>query len=166
MKSLLSLLVFFVIINSSAFANNYFTPGTHVKWTLDDLVANSGGDVTFSSGVYNVNDTVYIALNDTLSITSDAVVKFIAGSYLDVNGTLIINPPTGVTFTAQNTTAGYLGMRIDSSSTTVLRKLTFEYATALRLADCKIVIDSCIFRYNTNTTSTTTTTPQSSLAFG
>ena len=137
-----------VCFSISSFANNYFTPGTGVKWTLDQLVSNSGGDVTFSGGVYNVNDTVFISFKDTLSITADAVVRFAANTYLDVNGTLIINPPTGVTFTAQNQAAGYLGMRIDSSNTTVLRKLTFEYANSLRLFDCSPLIENCVFRNN------------------
>ncbi|MBE7169774.1 MAG: hypothetical protein INR73_04245 [Williamsia sp.] len=143
----LFLLHFFVVA-----ANNYATPGTGVKWDLDALVANAGGDVTFAAGVYNVNDTVFVSLNDTLFMATNAVVKFAANTYLDVNGTLIINPPTGVTFTAQDPASGFYGMRIDSSNTTVLRKLTFEYAVSLRLSDCSIPIDSCIFRYNSPTT--------------
>jgi hypothetical protein len=148
MKKIYALAFLFVSITSTTWANNYATPGTGVKWTLTDLVANAGGDVTFVAGEYFVNDTIFIVQNDTLTITNNAVVKFIAGSFLDVNGTLLINPPTSVKFTAQNTTAGFLGVRIDSSNTTVLRKLTFEYANALRLFDCNIVIDSCLFRYN------------------
>lgn len=142
-------LFFFSLISiPAAFANNFSTPGTGVKWNMDDLVTNSGGDVTFSAGVYHVNDTVFIRLNDTLYITSDAIVDFAVNTYLDVNGTLIIDPPAGVTFTAQNAAAGFLGVRIDSSNATVLRKLTLEYAVSLRLGDSRIIIDSCTFRYN------------------
>ena len=151
MKPLCCTVIFFFVC-SVIFANNYHTPGTGVNWNLNDLVANSGGDVTFSDGSYNVNDTVFISLNDALSIKADAVVKFAVNTYLDVNGTLVINPPTGVTFTAQNQAGGYYGVRIDSSNTTVLRKLTFEYAVSLRVSDCNILIDSCIFRYNSPTT--------------
>jgi hypothetical protein len=133
---------------SSVKANNYFTPGTGVNWTLDDLVTNSGGDVTFSSGSYMVNDTIFISKFDTLVIATDATVKFALNTYMDVNGTLIVNPPNNVTFTAANITDRFLGMRIDSSTTTLLRKLTFEYANSLRIFDCSPVIDSCIFRYN------------------
>lgn len=150
MKSFYLFFLSFIFL-SAAFANNYTTPGTGVRWNMDDLVTNSGGDVTFSAGAYHVNDTIFICLTDTLYITSDAIVDFAANTYLDVNGTLIINPPAGVRFTAQNTAAGFLGVRIDSSNTTVLKKLTLEYAVSLRLFDCKIVIDSCIFRYNTPT---------------
>ena len=49
------------LLSASSVANNYFTPGTGVKWTLDNLVSNSGGDVTFSGGAYNVNDTIFIS---------------------------------------------------------------------------------------------------------
>ncbi len=152
MKKIYVLAFCFLSITSTAWANNYATPGTGVKWTLTDLVANAGGDVTFVGGEYFVNDTIFIVLNDTLTITNNVVVKFIVGSFLDVNGTLIINPPTSVKFTAQNASTGFLGMRIDSSNTTVLRKLTFEYANSLRLFDCTIVIDSCMFRYNSPVT--------------
>lgn len=153
MKSFYLLLLSF-LITSASFAR-YDTPGTAVKWNLDSLVFYSGGAVTFSGGSYNVNDLVFISLNDTLAITTNATVKFAAATYFDVNGTIIINPPTAVLFTAQNTATGYSGMRIDSSNTTLLRKLIFEYAVSLRIADCSPVIDSCIFRYNNNSTSTT-----------
>lgn len=150
-RSLLSFLVAISLVTTS-FANNFGTPGTGVRWTMDDLVNNSGGDVTFSGGAYLVNDTVFIRENDTLSITTDIIVKFAGSTYFDINGVLIINPPTGVTFTAQNTTNRYLGMRIDSSNSTVIRKLTFEYANALRLFDCSPLIENCIFRLNTPAT--------------
>ncbi|HEX2627618.1 MAG TPA: hypothetical protein VHM26_01355, partial [Chitinophagaceae bacterium] len=151
-KRLLCLLLIAFALHSASKANNYFTPGTGVKWTLDQLVANSGGDVTFSGGVYNVNDTIFISQNDTLNITADAIVKFATNSYLDVNGVLLINPPTGVTFTAQNTTNRYLGMRLDSTDGTRINKLTFEYASSLRIADCAPVIENSIIRLNNSVT--------------
>jgi len=146
MKLLYTLLAFLLI--ESASANNFTTPGTGVKWTLDNLVANSGGDVTFEEGDYIVNDTIFINLNDTLSITTNARVKFAPNTYLDVNGTFIVNPPTSVVFTEKVTGSGFFGLRIDSSNTTVLRKLTLEYANSLRLFDCNPLIENCIFQYN------------------
>jgi hypothetical protein len=154
MKKLYALLFLCSVLSTNSFANNYATPGTGIRWTLTQLVANAGGDVTFVAGEYFVNDTVYISLNDTLNIESNAVVKFVVGSYLDVNGVLIVNPPTNVTFTAVDQATGFLGMRIDSSNGTSLRKLTFEYAVSLRLTDCNIKMDSCIIQYNNNNAST------------
>jgi hypothetical protein len=151
MKLKLYLLLFLLLTASSTFSN-YFTPGTGIKWNLDDLVTNSGGRVTFSSGVYNVNDTVSVRATDTIYITTNATVKFAANTYFDVTGSLIINPPTGVTFTAQDINTRYLGLRINATNATVLRKLTFEYANSLRLFNCNIPIDSSIFRLNTPVT--------------
>jgi len=132
----------------------YNTPGTGVKWNLNDLVTNSGGAVTLNGIEFNVNDTVKVSLSDTLYITSNATVRFAANTFLNIRGTLIVNPPTGVLFTAINTTTGYLGMRIDTSSSTLLRKLTFEYAVSLRISDCNPTLDSCIIQYNNNSAST------------
>src|SRR5687768_2630684 len=106
----------------------YATPGTGVKWSLSDLVANSGGAVTFIAGEYTFNDVVTITLNDTLLITTNETAKFVAGTNLDTNGTLIIDPPVGVVFTAVDQSAGFNGMRINLSPGTILRKFTLEYA--------------------------------------
>ncbi|MCC6635518.1 MAG: hypothetical protein IT251_08450 [Chitinophagaceae bacterium] len=146
MKKFFYTLIFLCIANIS-FAN-FVSPGTGVKWNLDSLVAHSAGIVTFNGAEYIVNDTVFIVTNDTLSITTDAVVKYYPLTYLDVNGVLLINPPNNVKFTAINSEAGFNGMRIDSSNATVLKKLTFEYAVSLKTTDCNITIDSCTFQFN------------------
>ncbi|MDP4116439.1 MAG: T9SS type A sorting domain-containing protein [Bacteroidota bacterium] len=154
MKKIIQLFLFTLLLISATYADNYTTPGTGVKWSLSDLVANSGGDVTFSGGIYFVNDTIKISYPDTLYITSDATVKFALNTFLIARGTLIINPPTGVKFTAQDITTGFYGVRVDTSSTTLLRKLTLEYGVSLRISDCSITIDSCIFQYLNNNAST------------
>ena len=146
MKKLSCLFILALLFISAASAGNYITPGTGIRWNLDDLVTYSGGSVTFSAGQYNVIDTVKISATDTLMITSDATVKFAKNTFLAARGTLIINPPTGVLFTAQNTADGYYGMRIDTSSSTLLRKLTFEYAVSLKITDCSPTLDSCIIQ--------------------
>ncbi|MEO6949452.1 MAG: T9SS type A sorting domain-containing protein [Ginsengibacter sp.] len=153
MKKLSILFIAFFFYSYSAIAN-YSTPGTGVNVTLNYLVANSGGDVTLVGGEYYVNDTIIISTNDLLSIFSDVTVRFAANTYLGINGTIIINPPTGVKFTAQNNSAGYLGMRLDNSIGSYLHKLTFEYATSLRISDCNVGIDDCTFQYNNNSSST------------
>ena len=150
--------LFLLVIVSFVFAfpssANYTTPGTQVKYTLSDLVANAGGNVTLTGGVFTVHDTITVAVNDTLSITSDATVKFAAGTFFDINGTIIINPPTGVLFTAQEIATGYLGMRLNTSPASLIKKLTFEYAVSLRISDCSVTIDSSTFRFNNNNAST------------
>lgn len=130
----------------------YSTPGNNSAFTLADLVTSSSGAVTFNSGVYEVNDTVIISSTDTLKILTDETVKFATGTYLGISGVMIINPPTGVLFSAIDTTARFLGVRVDESNATVVRKLTFEYGNSFRIFECDILIDSCIFQYCTQNT--------------
>ncbi|MDF2381113.1 hypothetical protein JMG10_06540 [Nostoc ellipsosporum NOK] len=152
-KTLLCILLFSFVLQSKA---NFVTPGTGVTLTLTDLVSLSGGIVTFNGTDYLVSDTIEIRKTDVLNIAQNAKVLFAPNTFIWVRGggTLIVNPPTGVTFTAQNQTAGYLGLRIDTSNNTSLKKLTFEYAVSCRLSDSHIRIDDCTFRYNNNSTST------------
>ncbi|CAN5562358.1 hypothetical protein BH10BAC5_BH10BAC5_19640 [soil metagenome] len=126
----------------------YYTPGTGVHWNFDDLVANSGGIVTFGSGFYTVNDTIRVRKNDTLYISSDIIVKFALNKSLYSSGVFLVNPPTGTLFTALDTLNKWSGIKVDSNNTTVIRKLTMEYSIALRINDCSILVDSCIFQKN------------------
>jgi hypothetical protein len=153
MKKLLYIL--FSLFISGTLLANVNTPGSGVKWNLSDLTANSGGLISFTNGEYLVNDTVVVNKNDTLIITENATVKFAPNTYLQVYGTLHINPPVGVLFSAQDTAVGFLGARFDSSNTTYVNKLTFERAVSFRLVDCSFRIENSIFRNNNMGTSTT-----------
>lgn len=147
MKSLLTVLI--LLMFAGAFAN-YSTPGTGAVWNLDSLVANSSGNVTFSSGVYFVNDTVIISASDTVKVQTNAVIKFGTSVFIDIFGVFIVNPPDSAKITAQDTTLKYLGLKFeDQSDGSVLRKLIMEYGNSIRMLDCNILIDSCIIRYNT-----------------
>ncbi len=148
MKHLLIGILFSFFILNSGFAD-YNTPGTGKSWTLDSLVANSGGSVTFVSGSYFLNDdTLTISKNDTLKILSNAIFKFPGLGLLYVKGTLIINPPDSVKFTAADTTQKYKGIVLDSAHSSSLKKLIFEHANSIRILDCSPLIDNCKIRNN------------------
>jgi parallel beta-helix repeat protein len=72
-----------VALAATPAAADYITPGTGVVWTMDDLVANSGGAVTGGGGAYEVHQTVIIAANDRLTIAAGAHLTF-----LDAGGTM------------------------------------------------------------------------------
>ncbi|RYY50049.1 MAG: hypothetical protein EOO06_05245, partial [Chitinophagaceae bacterium] len=139
-----------LLVTSNAFAGIYTTPGTGVRWTLSQLVANSGGMVTFNGTDYLVQDSVTVATRDTLDISTNSVVKFNITALLRVNGTLLINPTTGVLFTAVNTASGFRGVFLENSSGSIIKKLTYEYASSFRLSDSSPSFEDCIFRYNNN----------------
>ena len=129
-------------------AANYVTPGTGVKLSLNQLVSNAAGDITFSGGIYSVHDTIVISASDTLEIVTNETVQFAQGTYLGVSGVLLVNPPDSVVFTKADATTYFLGVWLDNSTGSKIRKLVLQYANSLRLSDSSPVIDSCIFRYN------------------
>ena len=94
LKSLLVLLILMFAV-SIVYAD-YNTPGTGKVWTLDSLVQNSAGAVTFSGGAYFFNTNIFLANSDTLKILNNAVVKVDSAKLFTVYGTLIINPPDSV----------------------------------------------------------------------
>jgi parallel beta-helix repeat protein len=156
MKAIVLVVCTVLFFTTAALSNQYVTPGTGVKYTLDDLVTNSGGRVTLTAGIYYVSDTISINTNDTLTLYTDATIKYAANTFLGVrkNGVLLIDPPNNVTFTADNLTSGYLGVKIDSSNASIIRKLTLEYAVSFRINDCNPTLDSCILQFNNHLTST------------
>lgn len=89
--------MFFVTLPTFVFGI-YSTPGNNSSFTLQDLVAVSSGAVTFSSGEFQMNDTIIISNSDTLKIITDETVRFATSTYLGISGTLIIDPPMQVLF--------------------------------------------------------------------
>lgn len=150
MKKFYFLFLLFASFNASAALYN--TPGTGVRWTLSQLVANSGGIVTQTGSDYTFLDSVTVSLKDTLDISINTTVKFNTQTVLKINGVLLIQPPTGVLFTAINSTNGYRGVFLENSIGSIFKKLTYEYASSFRLSDSSPLIDSCIFRLNNNST--------------
>jgi len=149
MKKIIYLVLFLAAMNSEIFAN-YSTPGTNKRWNLDSLVVNSGGVVTFSSGSYNINDTLIISASDTVSILNNGILRLAQSVFIDVYGTLKIMPPDSVKITAQDTVAKYLGFRFNEfADASVLQKMIMEYGNSIRLLDCDMLINNCIIRNNT-----------------
>lgn len=148
LKSLLELLILMLAV-SGVYAD-YNTPGTGKVWTLDSLVQNSAGAVTFSGGEYFFNTNIFLANSDTLKILSNATVKVGSALLFNVYGTLIINPPDSVKFTAIDTNSKYMGFRLDSlSDASVMKRLIFEHANSIYFFYSNALLDSSIVRYNT-----------------
>ncbi|MCE1165974.1 MAG: T9SS type A sorting domain-containing protein [Bacteroidetes bacterium] len=128
--------------------DTFRTPGTGISWNLDSLVVNSSGAVTFSGDAYNLLKNIIISDSDTLKILSNVTVKFDSAKFLNIHGVLLLNPPDSVKFTAIDTNKMYAGMRFDTSSASVVKKLIMEYANSIRLYGSNLIIDNCTFRKN------------------
>jgi len=117
---------------------------------MDSLVNNSGGHITFSGGFYFINDTLIISQSDTLKILNNYIIKLAGLSFINVLGTIYINPPDSVKFTAIDTNNKYIGFRLDTlAGSSLFKKMIMEYGNSIRLISCSPLIDSCILRYNT-----------------
>ncbi len=68
----------------------YTTPGSGVDWTLDDLVAMSGGVVTGSGANFEFHDSLVIAVGDRVTVAAGTKLVFHGGSTVGiaVNGSL------------------------------------------------------------------------------
>jgi hypothetical protein len=152
MRYTIYLITFLLSISLSTKATVYNTPGTGVNWTLADLVANSGGIVTFNGTEYLFTDSVTVRTGDVLRIETDATVKFNAQVIFRVNGQLIINPANSVLFIAANTATPFRGLWLENSPNNIIRKLRYEYASSLRMSDASAQFEDCIFRYNNSAT--------------
>src|SRR5258706_3548488 len=143
------LFVFIFMFSIHAYAN-YTTPGTGRNWNFDSLVAYSSGNVTYTGGIYFVNDTVIVSASDTLKILQNAELRLAPVTQFYFLGTLIINPPDSVKITSIDTTQKFYELRLDSTSdASILKKMIFEYSTnGIRLLDTSPLIDSCIIRNN------------------
>ncbi len=150
MKKIYFLFLLFASLKASA--TLYSTPGTGVRWTLAQLVTNSGGIVTQSGADYTFMDSVTVSTRDTLDISINTTVKFNTQTVLRINGVLLIQPPTGVLFTAINQVNGFRGVFVENSTGSIVKKLTYEYASSFRLSDSSPSFDSCTFRFNNNST--------------
>ncbi|MBW2623770.1 MAG: right-handed parallel beta-helix repeat-containing protein, partial [Deltaproteobacteria bacterium] len=95
--------LFFLALNPFTATGAYYTPGTGVNWTMDDLVTNSGGAVTGAAGVYQLHDYLYILENDTLTMSPGDVLAVDPGSLdIAVYGRLnaVGTSVSGITFTS------------------------------------------------------------------
>ena len=84
------------LVPVAASAATYTSPGTGVVWTMDNLVASSGGTVTGSGGTYAIHDDVTISATDQLTIAPGQILNFRDGTIgqnnwptLLIKGTLV-----------------------------------------------------------------------------
>jgi hypothetical protein len=154
MKNNLIIIVFLIAIIVSPLKADYTTPGANKAWNLDSLVANSSGAVTLTSGIYYFNTNININQTDTLKILTNAIVKVDSAKLFTIYGTLIINPPDSVKFTAIDTNKKFVGIRLDSlSDSSLMKRLIFEYANSIYFFNSNALLDSSIIRYNSYWTS-------------
>ncbi len=154
MKSFLSF-IFLLIFTLKADAQ-YSTPGNFKSWTPDSLVFYSSGTVTGGSAEYQIHQNLTVSATDTLALLENAVFRIAAGCTITVRGTMFVDSPGEVVFTAIDTSiasAYYHGLRFENTPASVIRRARFEFGKENRITGSNMLIEYCTFRKN-NSTST------------
>ncbi|MBI5474046.1 MAG: right-handed parallel beta-helix repeat-containing protein, partial [Ignavibacteriae bacterium] len=126
-----------VFLYSLSFAD-YTTPNTGINWTLDSLVAYSGGSLTGSFPNYAQNDLITISAADRVVIPPGSIISVTAGSGkgFTVFGTLSAIGTLTDSIIVKGTTdsAGwYRGFRIEDSAVDSL--CVFAYCRIMNAAE-------------------------------
>ncbi|GAA4389699.1 hypothetical protein GCM10023186_37210 [Hymenobacter koreensis] len=139
---------------SHSFAQ-FQTAGTSRRYTLAQLAAASGGAVSQAGTAWQINDTIRLAATDTLSITTNETIQVAPLALLYIDGTLLVNPPDSVKFTAQNTAAPWHTMSFSATAgASRLRKTVVEYSAGVRINGANLQLTDCVFRRNVATLTT------------
>ncbi len=145
------LLVLFITYNSYS---QYNTPGTGVSWDLNDIVVNSAGVMTFENGKYFLWNELSISQTDTLYIITDEEIRISGGVGINVQGTFLTQPPTGLKLTAMDSLSNFEGLSFSNSNGSILKKCTIEFGGGISLSSSDITLDSCTIRKNNQMNST------------
>ena len=145
MKKLLLLL----LLLPAAARAQYQTPGTGIRWTLAQLAAAPGSNVTNAgAGTFAVNGNLRLSPRDTLIVNTNATLRLASLAQVNIDGVLLVNPPDSVLITAQNPAAPFHSLWFSGSSEgSRLRKTVVEYGGGLKVVDASLVLDSCVVRY-------------------
>ncbi|MCK9452481.1 MAG: T9SS type A sorting domain-containing protein [Bacteroidales bacterium] len=147
-------LIFLVLALSLNTQAQYVTPGNGDDYSLDDLVDQSGGVVSFNNGTYFINGALTISATDTLKILDAAVVRIAAGIRPEFLGSFISNPQNGeVVITAIDTlTSGqeFKGLRFEDSPANYFANTRITHSGGLQFIGSEVSFEYCTFIHNSS----------------
>lgn len=163
MRKITFLAMLFLVF--TAFADEtYTTPGTGVKWSFDDLVANSDGvvvvDDTNSGKAYIINEDMIIAATDEIFVDEDILVRIASGVNIEFQSAIFtVDAPNLAEFTAKDQiTPDHFGVFYFRDASKVnMKNAKFTYGKGIRIAqedDAEFEVDNCEFSHNHYTTNT------------
>lgn len=126
----------------------FITPGTGVNWTMDDLVANSGGVVVLTpENTYQISEDLTIAATDTLSVFQSAVINVNQAVLITIGGVLFTDLDDNDLLTVKSANEGefFKGLKFDNSPGSILNKVDFYFAGGIKLVSSQVVFSNCRF---------------------
>ena len=153
MRKYIALLLILGIYSFASHAQ-YVTPGTGVVWDMDDLVQNSGGVVTGTSGMFTVSGNITIAPEDTIRHTGDGQIWMGSSVLWTIQGVLEFDPPSELLISAQDTLQHFMGFRFEDSDASFLNNCIIEFGGGIELVNSDTRIENCVIRKNDKSNST------------
>lgn len=146
MKKVLPLLL--LLFGIAPYLNAQWTSaGNGTTYTMNDLVAASGGAVTNSGTTFTVNSDITIAAGDILKI-DDQVSRIDApGMLITIQGTMVCENTTRVGI--YGTLTQHFSMRFEGATGCELKKLYFSDGAGIKLIESEVDFIDCKFLYFT-----------------
>ncbi len=129
----------------------YTTPGTGVRWDLDELAANSGGVVFTNGDHYEINGSLVISHSDTIEILNGTSILFHDLSYIESFGNLTVDAATPVIFTALDSLSAnkWRGLKFQEGHETIIKNAIIEYGGGIRvLSGGSFHISNSVLQHN------------------
>ena len=145
-------LLLILLTSSQLLLAQFITPNTGVNWTLDSLVANSGGVVTGTFPNFTVNGLITVSATDQIRVLPGSVVSFTSSAAgFETNGVFsaVGTAESGIVFTSPtpDSLGAYMGFRFNDTSidpSCVIKYARIEYAYyGLRCIDASPTMENC-----------------------
>ena len=143
MKKNIYLIGLIIVLFSSASFSQYSTPGNYGSYTLDDLVANSGGVVVYDEESYWFTADVTISQTDTLYILDDGKLIIYEDVLWTIKGVLMMIPPNE--FLVYKTVDGgcFRGIRFEDSSASRICNMVCLGGGGIKLVNSDLEFHNC-----------------------
>lgn len=144
MNKIISSLIAFLFVLTTAVAQSYTSPNTGVVLSLDDIAAASPSTITVDGDEYTLLEDITISENDTLLIDTDLTLFMDEDILITIQGVFTVDAEE-VTFTALDEELPYSGFRFEQGSDITIRNATFEYGGGLRVLTEDFLVEWCVF---------------------
>lgn len=149
MRRVLPILLVFIGLATSSHAQ-WTSPGNGTTYTLPDLVAASGGVVTQSGTVFNINNDLTISRNDMLRIDNQVTRINALGVLITIQGSVSCTNNNRVRIQGSDTQANQkFSLRFENAQDCHLRLLYLSDGAGIKLIESNVTFDDVKFVYFT-----------------
>lgn len=143
-------------ISFTGITQEFSTPNLGVNWSLEDVLQNSEGVVSFEDNVYTISQDILVAQNDTLTLSVNQNILMDEDVLLTVEGTFLSlgQPESLVTINASDSLTPYKGFRFTEESTVKINATVINNGGGLKAITPNFEMTNSFLSYNHSGVST------------